>query len=619
MEDMARLALVEQNVKDTNKFNEILQELLQLINYILDNPHENEIRTIKSDTLKKLLNCEAFSDYLKYIGFQTGQNEFTFPKEQTLNKLRVAQAALERKISFCYGPFKNSRASGLPSYLQHRKKVQLTPADVLETDNQLLLKIQTLFNDMIKYEDEELQQTAREHIPLVTLQLMALDRMREQQRKIKTGELKGHDMSFDIALLMELLGWFKHKFFTWVDQPPCDSCGGSTRFVKTTTMKTETETCRVELYKCVSCGAGAQFPRYNEPRTLLRTRRGRCGEWANCFTLLCRALGYDTRYVYDTTDHVWCEVFDYESNGWLHVDPCEGTLNSPLMYSHGWGKKLTYVIALSRDDLQDVTWRYTNDHKEVLRRRAAAGAPGEAALVAAVLALRARRHAQLTAPRRAYLAARTLRELVDLMRERKPTDYESHGRISGSKEWRTARGESGAVSGHVFEFEVPGEHTIQYSTGPDRYRISSNGTESEPLKTWTAGVFQCENVFRKVEKDWKQAYLAREEGEETGSVSWKIATEGENLEFDSLAIKLTTAVYEDGKIDWTIQFDNDTPIAAELGESTVRFPRRFRRATLRARLRGGRGDVAWQHAQLFRQPLDSAADSLDIRARLVAK
>lgn len=71
MEDMARLALVEQNVKDIDKFTNLLLELLRSINNILENPHDKELRTIRSEALKTMLHCQAFGDYLKYIGFES--------------------------------------------------------------------------------------------------------------------------------------------------------------------------------------------------------------------------------------------------------------------------------------------------------------------------------------------------------------------------------------------------------------------------------------------------------------------------------------------------------------------------------------------------------------------
>ena len=42
--------------------------------------------------------------------------------------------------------------------------------------------------------------------------------------------------------------------------------------------------------------------------SIMAVNIGRCGEWANCFVLCCRALGFDTRHVVDWTDHVWAEV-----------------------------------------------------------------------------------------------------------------------------------------------------------------------------------------------------------------------------------------------------------------------------------------------------------------------
>ncbi|KAJ0174295.1 hypothetical protein K1T71_010441 [Dendrolimus kikuchii] len=612
MEDMARLALVEQSVRDSEKYSKILYELLQHITHILENPHEYELRIIKSNILKDVLKHEPFGEYLKYIGFQSVGNEYTYPKELSLNKLRMAQAAIERKICFCCGSLNNTWTSIKSSQsVASARNVKLKPIKVLTTSNGLLLKLEAMFNNMLVYEDEELQALAKEKIPILTLQLMALDRVREQQRQLKTGEIKGHDLSFDIALLMELLGWFKYKFFSWVDKPECEQCKSPTIFSNTDSLTTSRETCNVEVYKCVSCGALTRFPRYNDLRTLLATRKGRCGEWANCFTLVARTMGYDTRYIYDTTDHVWCEIFDVDSNSWLHCDPCEAKLNAPLIYAHGWKKKLSYVLAFSKDDLQDVTWRYTVDHKEVLKRRTLCD---ETELIDAILSLREHRQRQVSDARRKYLAKRNLVELVQLMVERKPTDYESHGRISGSKQWRLERGEIGSeTSGYTFEFNRIGDHTIQYHSGQDKYWMTVSGGESKRIDTWSAGVFQAKNVFRKEEHDWRKAYLAREEGEDTGSVSWRMSVSGEGLGFTYVSIKLMSTVFETGNIDWTVQFDNETPIPVQFGDKPNSWDRPFKTLLLSCQLTGGVGDVAWQHAQLFRQAIDAHHNAMEIK------
>lgn len=70
MEDMARLAMVEQRVRDMNKFRYILYELLQNINHILENIHDYYSRQIKSEVLKNVIAFQELNDYLGYIGFR---------------------------------------------------------------------------------------------------------------------------------------------------------------------------------------------------------------------------------------------------------------------------------------------------------------------------------------------------------------------------------------------------------------------------------------------------------------------------------------------------------------------------------------------------------------------
>ena len=92
-------------------------------------------------------------------------------------------------------------------------------------------------------------------------------------------------------------------------------------------------------------------------------------EWASCFTLICRSLDFDTRYILDKTDHVWNEIYFASLQRWVHVDPCEKKFDAPLMYEKGWNKKLAYVYAFSKDEIVDCVWKYSAKHKEVCQRR----------------------------------------------------------------------------------------------------------------------------------------------------------------------------------------------------------------------------------------------------------
>jgi len=76
-------------------------------------------------------------------------------------------------------------------------------------------------------------------------------------------------------------------------------------------------------------------------------------------------------------------------------------------------KKIKYVFAFSKEDIQDVTWRYSNNYVEVLQRRAKFS---ETLLIEFIVKLRQKLQYKLNQRRLEFLQTSLISELVHFLK-----------------------------------------------------------------------------------------------------------------------------------------------------------------------------------------------------------
>ncbi|XP_008117467.1 peptide-N(4)-(N-acetyl-beta-glucosaminyl)asparagine amidase [Anolis carolinensis] len=614
-----------QNPSET--FLEASRLLLTYADNIIRHPNEEKYRSIRIANQAfstRLLPVRGAVECLFEMGFEEGETHLVFPKEASIEQLRkIRDLIAGERNSRLHGSNQTEKsetsqrvANAPPVAPQPPRTVDpnLNPVDqsaVMTMESLFLKTLQSNFMHVMKYEMPALQKKALACIPLQELKKKAQEKLIQAKQVDRVTVVNENDF-----LLLELLNWFKCDFFEWVNNLPCSKCGGPTESKDNLTPNEDDlrwDASRVENHFCSQCQFSNRFPRYNNPEKLLETRRGRCGEWANCFTLCCRAVGFEARYVWDATDHVWTEVYSPSQQRWLHCDPCENVCDKPLLYEIGWSKKLSYIIAFSKDEVVDVSWRYSCKHEELLSRRTQVS---EAVLRETINNLNKVRHQSLSDGRRRELLERIIVELVEFISPKTPKPGELGGRISGSTAWRIARGEIASESQEVIFTPTVQEKTskllhLTYNIVEDCYtRISNN---NEKIDGWEKGVWRMDSLSRKVESDWKMVYLARKEGTLSGYISWKFECGSVDLKIENISVRTSSQTFQSGRVRWTLR-SGDTVVDVYGDKSLHSYPdiANVSDVILEAELSGGDGEIAWQHTQLFRQSLKEDEDCFEI-------
>ena len=191
--------------------------------------------------------------------------------------------------------------------------------------------------------------------------------------------------------------------------------------------------------------------------------------------------------------------------------------------------------------------------------------------------------------------------------------------MSGDLWWRLSRGEVGAdnkTKSFVFyptEDEILNRRfSIQYNAGSDTYVRGSTRTAGFAELT-----FISRNMYRKVEEDWRMAYLARVSGTGDAEIAWKFDCSGSELKISRVRTSSPRATFHSGTVIASVQVDNEVQTQNVTENFVLELSRLATSIVFKVILQGGDRENALQHAQIFREWLDGPLEPFVFEIALV--
>lgn len=200
---------------EKSRFVEKLSTNFLKLNFLVSSQLSNQ--RIAND----LLAADGMIELLIEAGFEIDGEEFVLRRGGlgVINKLKLYRDFYTKRLDFVNSSSSSSGTIPKPVTRPLPPKIEIVASQpfherirfpqMLKTSNDFLLSLEQLSDSVMQYEDKTLQKSALLLLPTEKFKLNALEKLRQLQKLIKSGEIVEEEPPLDYLILEELAAWFK--------------------------------------------------------------------------------------------------------------------------------------------------------------------------------------------------------------------------------------------------------------------------------------------------------------------------------------------------------------------------------------------------------------------------